>query len=64
MQVVADVITVMIAGLHSTAYLLYWTVHYLMLNKDIYQKLVEEMKEQVGSDREDKLMQYVYNENT
>ena len=34
-----------------------------MLNKDIYHKLVEEMKEQVGSDRGDKLKQYVYDQN-
>jgi len=46
------------------AYLLYWTIHYLMLNKDIYHKLVEEMKEQVGSDCGDKLKQYVSDQNT
>ena len=63
-QIIADGITFMIGGLHTSGYLLYWTVHHLMLNKDIYHKLVKEMKEQVGADRGDKLKQYVYDQNT
>ncbi|XP_065890917.1 cytochrome P450 20A1-like isoform X2 [Dysidea avara] len=63
-QIVSDGITFMLGGLHSSAYLLYWTIHYLMLNEDIYHKLVEEMKMQVGADRRDKLKQYVYDQNT
>ncbi|XP_065890921.1 cytochrome P450 20A1-like isoform X4 [Dysidea avara] len=63
-QIIADGITFMIGGLHTSGYLLYWTVHHLMLNEDIYHKLVKEMKEQVGADRGDKLKQYVYDQNT
>ena len=46
--------------MHTSGYLLAWTVHYLTLNEDVYHKLVEEMKEKVGSDQGDKLKKYAY----
>ena len=41
-----------------------WTIHYLTLNQDVYKMLIEEMKEKVGLDREDKLKSYVGDQNT
>ena len=54
----------MVGGLHTSGYLLVWTIHYLTLNEDIYHKLVEEMKERVGSDQGEKLKKYVYETDT
>ena len=54
----------MTGGLHTSGYLLVWTVHYLTLNQDIYHNLVEEMKERVGSDQKAKLKDYAYDPNT
>ena len=54
----------MVAGLHSTGYFLVWAMHYLMLNEDVHHKLVEEMKERVGSDQDKKLKSYTYDTNT
>ena len=54
----------MIGGLHTSGYWMLWTIHYLTLNKDVYQKLLEEMRDRVGSDQGDKLRNYVYDQNT
>ena len=54
----------MVGGLHTSGYLLVWTVHYLTLNEDVYHKLIEEMKERVGSDQGEKLKKYVYETDT
>ena len=54
----------MLGGLHTTGYLMLWTIHYLTLNKDMYNKVIEEMKEKVGSDQGDKLKSYVNDQNT
>ena len=54
----------MVAGLHSTGYFLVWATHYLTLNEDVNRKLVEEMKERVGSDQGEKLKSYAYDTNT
>ena len=54
----------MLGGLHTTGYLMLWTIHYLTLNKDICNKLIEEMKERVGSDQGNKLKSYVNDQNT
>ena len=39
-------------------------IHYLTLNKDVYHKLLEEMRDRVGSDQGDKLKSYIYDQNT
>ena len=54
----------MVGGMHTSGYLLVWTIHYLTLNEDVYHKLVEEMKERVGSDQGDKLKKYAYEPDT
>ena len=56
----------MVAGLHSTGYFLVWATHYLTLivSEDVYHKLVEEMRERVGSDQGEKLKSYTYDTNT
>lgn len=54
----------MVGGLHTSGYLLVWTIHYLTLNDNVYRKLMEEMKERVGSNHGDKLKNYVYDTNT
>ena len=56
--------TVMVGGLHISGYFMLWTMHYLTLNKDVYHKLLEEMRDRVGSDQEDKLKNYIYDQNT
>ena len=56
--------TVMVGGLHISGYFMLWTMHYLTLNKDVYHKLLEEMKGRVGSDQGDKLKNYIYDQNT
>ena len=48
----------MVGGLHTSGYLLVWTIHYLTLNEDVYHKLIEEMKERIGSDQGEKLKKY------
>ena len=59
-----DGITFMIAAMHTSGYLLVWIIHYLTLNEDVYHKLIEEMKERVGSDQGEKLKKYVYETDT
>ena len=54
----------MLGGLHTSAYLMLWTIHYLTLNTDVYHKLVEELRDRVGLDQGDKLKNYVYDQNT
>ena len=54
----------MVAGLHTPGYLSVWAIHYLTLNQDVYHNLVEEMKERVGSDKQGRLKDYVYDPNT
>ena len=54
----------MVGGLHTSGYLLVWTIHYLTCNEDVYHKLTEEMKERVGSDQGEKLKNYVYDTDT
>ena len=52
----------MVAGLYSTGYNLVWVICYLT-TEDVYLKLVEEMKERVGSDQFEKLKSYAYDTN-
>ena len=54
----------MVGGFHTSGYLLVWTIHYLTLNEDVYHKLIEEMKERVGSDQGEKLKKYAYDADT
>ena len=54
----------MLSGLRTSAYLMLWTIHYLTLNKDVYHKLLEEMRDRVGSDQGDDLKNYVNDQNT
>ena len=54
----------MVGGMHTSGYLLAWTIHYLTLNKDVYHKLTEELKEKVGADQGDKLKKYAYDVDT
>jgi len=54
----------MVGGLHTSGYLLVWTMHYLTLNQDVYHNLVKEMKERVGSDQQGRLKDYAYDPNT
>ncbi|XP_065889636.1 cytochrome P450 20A1-like [Dysidea avara] len=63
-QIIADGISFMVGGLHTSGYLLVWTIHYLTLNQDVYHNLVEEMKERVGSDQQGRLKDYAYDPNT
>ncbi|XP_065889639.1 cytochrome P450 20A1-like isoform X3 [Dysidea avara] len=63
-QIIAEGVTFMLGGLHTSACLLAWTVHYLTLNQDVYHNLVEEMKERVGPDQQGRLKDYVYDPNT
>ena len=53
----------MLGGLHTSAYLMLWTIHYLTLNKDVDHKLLQEMRDRVGLDQGDKLKNYVYDQN-
>ncbi|XP_065913881.1 cytochrome P450 20A1-like isoform X2 [Dysidea avara] len=63
-QIIAEAITFLIGGLHNTGYLLLWTLHYLTVHKDIYDKVVEEMKRKVGPDYGNKLKDYAYDHTT
>jgi len=54
----------MVGGLHTSGYLLVWTIHYLTQNQDVYHNLVKEMRERVGSDQQGKLKDYAYDPNT
>ena len=54
----------MIGGQRTSGYFLVFTLHYLTCNEDVYHKLIEEMKERVGSDQGDKLKNYVYDTDT
>ena len=63
-QIISDSIAFMVGGFHTSGYLLVWTIHYLTLNEDVYHKLIEEMKERVGSDQGEKLKKYVYDTDT
>ena len=64
MQIIADGIAFMLSGLHTSAYWMLWTIHYLILNEDVQQKLLEEMRDRVGSDQGNKLKNYVNDQNT
>ena len=64
LQIIAEAITFLIGGLHNTGYLLLWTLHYLTVHKDIYDKVVEEMKRKVGPDYGNKLKDYAYDHTT
>ena len=46
----------MVGSLHTSGYLLVWTIHYQTLNEDVNHKLqlIEEMKERVGFDQGEK----------
>ena len=53
----------MVGGLHTSGYFLVWVIHYMSLNPDIAARLMKEMKEEVGDDRDQKLKDYVYSTN-
>jgi len=61
---ISDGITFIMGGFHNPAYLMLRTIQYLMVIEDVYHKLIEEMKERVGSDQGDKLKSYVCDQNT
>ena len=53
----------MVGGLHTSGYFLVWVIHYMSLNPDIAARLIKEMREEVGDDRDQKLKAYVYSTN-
>ena len=53
----------MVGGLHTSALLLVWVIHYMSLNPEIAARLIKEMREEVGDDRDQKLKDYVYSTN-
>ena len=59
-----DTVTFLVAGIHTSNYLLVWSVYYLTLNAPILEKLVSEMKEKVGRDRQERLKEYVFSGST
>ena len=63
-QIISDAVSFMVGGFHTSGYLLVWTIHYLTLNEDVYHKLIEELKERVGSDQGEKLKKYAYDTDT
>ena len=64
LQILGDTISFMVGGMHTSGYLLVWSVHYLMLHPSVLEELVAEMKERVGDDREKKLREYVFSDKT
>ena len=54
----------MVGGLHTSGYLLFWTVHYLTLHSNIQDKLVSEMEAVVGTDQGIKLQEYAQDSDT
>lgn len=50
----------MVGGLHTSGYLLVWAIYYMTLHPEVLKKVTLEMKEEVGSNRGEKLVQYVY----
>ena len=60
----SDAISFMVGGLHTSGYLLFWTVHYLTLYNDIYDKLISEMEAIVGMDQGTKLQEYAQDSDT
>lgn len=61
---VADTITFLVGGVHTSGYLLVWSIYYLTWNTSVLEKLVSEMKEKVGGDRQEKLKEYVFSGST
>jgi len=59
-QITDDSLTFMVGGLHTSGYFLVWAIHYMSLYPEIAAKVIEEMKEKVGDDRDQKLKDYVY----
>lgn len=60
----SDAISFMVGGLHTSGYLLLWTVHYLTLHDAVHDKLVLEMEAVVGTDQGTKLQEYALNSDT
>lgn len=63
-QIVADTVTFLVGGVHTSGYLLVWSVYYLAQNPMFLEKLVSEMKGEVGRDQQDKLKKYVFSSST
>lgn len=54
----------MVGGLHTSGYLLVWAIYYMNLYSEVKDKVIQEMKDLVGSDRDKKLKDYVYSTTT
>ena len=54
----------MVGGLHTSGYLLVWAIYYMNLYPEVKAKVIQEMKDLVGSDRDKKLKDYVYSTTT
>ena len=63
-QMVSDGLTFMVGGLHTSGYLLVWAIYYMNLYPEVKDKVIQEMKDLVGSDRDKKLKDYVYSTTT
>ena len=59
-----DVISFMVAGFHATGYMLTWMLWYLADNPTSQDSLWEELKQEVGGERGDRLMEYAWRNDT
>ena len=50
--------------MHTSGFLLVWTLHYLMIHPKVMEQLVTEMKNSVGTDRHKKMKDYVFSDKT
>jgi len=63
-QVESDVISFLVGGFHTSGYLMTWMLWYLGKHPQTQQRLLKEVKQEVGGDLGDKLKAYAYNTNT
>ena len=54
----------MLGGIHTTGYLMVWLLWALATNPDYQQRLLDEVREEVGGDCRDKLKEYTLRHDT
>lgn len=59
-KIVADSLSFMVGGFHTSGYHMVWFIHYMSLYPEVRKKVIQEMTEEVGDDRGDKLKNYVH----
>ena len=64
LQIISDAISLLVAGFHTSGYMMTWLLWYLAINPDSQQRLFDEVKKEVGGVCGDKLKEYTYRSDT